>query len=119
MAKLNIARLKERLAEMLAAWLEGAPSVNFKGIVRTELVAKEAAAETLENEIDDLEAQIRMKRDELEDLYTQINNDMVDVADGVRGDADYGDDSALYGAMGFVRKSERKSGLTRKTSKTT
>ena len=26
----------------------------------------------------------------------------------------YGDDSPLYGAMGFVRKSEKKSGLTRK-----
>ncbi len=26
----------------------------------------------------------------------------------------YGNDSPLYGAMGFVRKSEKKSGLTRK-----
>lgn len=40
---------------------------------------------------------------------------MVNVGNGVRGDAAYGDDSLLYGAMEFVRKSERKSGLTRKT----
>lgn len=33
---------------------------------------------------------------------------------GVAGNADYADDSPLYGAMGFVRKSERKSGLTKK-----
>ena len=33
---------------------------------------------------------------------------------GVAGDSAYGNDSPLYGAMGFVRKSEKKSGLTRK-----
>ena len=32
----------------------------------------------------------------------------------VAGNPDYGNDSPLYGAMGFVRKSEKKSGLTRK-----
>jgi hypothetical protein len=32
----------------------------------------------------------------------------------VAGDPAYGNDSPLYGAMGFVRKSEKKSGLTRK-----
>ena len=36
------------------------------------------------------------------------------VVNGVVGDPAYGDDSPLYGAMGFVRKSERKSGLTKK-----
>jgi len=34
---------------------------------------------------------------------------------GVAGDPAYGNDSPRYGAMGFVRKSERASGLTRKT----
>lgn len=33
---------------------------------------------------------------------------------GVIADEEYGSDSALYEAMGYVRKSERKSGLTRK-----
>jgi hypothetical protein len=32
----------------------------------------------------------------------------------VLGDPAYGPDSALYEALGYVRKSERKSGLTRK-----
>jgi len=38
---------------------------------------------------------------------------------GVAGDPAYGNDSPLYGAMGFVRKSEKKSGLTRKKKPTT
>jgi hypothetical protein len=34
--------------------------------------------------------------------------------DDVTGDPAFGPDSSLYEAMGYVRKSERKSGLTRK-----
>jgi hypothetical protein len=34
------------------------------------------------------------------------------VVNGVIGSPDYGPDSDLYGAMGYVRKSQRKSGLT-------
>src|SRR5687767_6029612 len=33
---------------------------------------------------------------------------------GVVGDDEFGDDSALYEALGFIRRSERKSGNTRK-----
>ena len=40
------------------------------------------------------------------------------VGQGVAGSLDYGDDSSLYEAMGFVRKSEKKSGLTRKKKST-
>lgn len=36
------------------------------------------------------------------------------IKNGVVADPEYGDDSALYEALGFVRKSNRKSGLTRK-----
>lgn len=36
------------------------------------------------------------------------------IVNGVLADSEYGDDSALYEAMGYVRKSERASGLTRK-----
>ena len=38
------------------------------------------------------------------------------VVDSVKGDPAYGEDSDLYAAMGYVRKSARKSGLTRKKS---
>ncbi len=37
---------------------------------------------------------------------------------GVAGDPAYGNDNPLYGAMGFVRKSEKKSGLTQKKKPT-
>jgi hypothetical protein len=37
------------------------------------------------------------------------------VVNGVKGDPNYGDDSDLYDAMGYVRKSAKKSGLTKKS----
>ncbi len=36
------------------------------------------------------------------------------IVNGVIGDPNFGPDSALYEALGFIRKSERKSGLTRR-----
>ena len=36
------------------------------------------------------------------------------IKNGVVADPEFGDDSALYEALGFIRKSARRSGLTRK-----
>ncbi len=64
--------------------------------------------------IADLESELKMKRDVRDDKYVALNEKRSKVGTGVAGSPDYGDDSPLYGAMGFVRKSEKKSGLTRK-----
>ena len=71
----------------------------------------------------------RQRLDDLEDQITQAQADR-DRADadflvkaqqvvaGVLADSTEGPDSALYEAMGYRRKSERKSGLTRKRNPT-
>ena len=64
--------------------------------------------------IADLESELKMKRDVRDDKYVALNDKRSKVGMGVAGDPAYGNDSPLYGAMGFVRKSEKKSGLTRK-----
>ena len=60
------------------------------------------------------QSELKMKRDVRDDKYVALNEKRSKVGQGVAGSPDYGDDSPLYGAMGFVRKSEKKSGLTRK-----
>lgn len=114
MAAINIKMLKEKVEKMLSAWFEGARDVKFMNISREDLAAKNTAAESLEGEINELRALTKMKEDELANMYLDINNTTVSVRNGVSGDPNFGDDSVLYGAMGFVRKSERRSGLTRK-----
>jgi len=59
-----------------------------------------------------------MMKDVRDDKYKALDQDRSKIGMGVAGDPAYGNDSPLYGAMGFVRKSERASGLTRKKKPT-
>ena len=115
MAKVNNREVREQCNRMNDAWVEGAKTVEFNGISQTELAADIADAANDDAEIADLEAQLNMKRDVRDGKYVALNAKRSNVGKGVAGSPDYGDDSPLYGAMGFVRKSDRASGLTRKT----
>ena len=103
------------LIEMtVAALREFAPNETFGGVTldsfetlanvceqdRTNLVNHENAGKGLIVKRDNDDAAALAKR-EL-------------IVNGVIGDPNFGPDSALYESLGFVRKSERKSGLTRK-----
>lgn len=114
MANVNVKRVKEQCGVMYDAWTEGASGVEFNGITPLSFKTDIGAANTADNEIDTMEAQLKLKREVRDDLYAALDDKRVKVGQGVAGSADYGDDSPLYGAMGFVRKSERKSGLTKK-----
>ena len=107
--------IKKRAVKMNDAWKEGAPTVEFMGVKQADLNSNIADIEAKEQNLDDLRAQIKMLEDKVSDDYAALDDKLVDVGNGVRGSRDYGDDSPLYGAMGYVRKSDRASGLTRKT----
>ena len=115
MAQVNVKKVKEQCAVMNDAWVEGAPTVDFNGISQATFLADIDAAAAADGEIGDLEAELKMKREVRDDLYVALNDKRSKVGLGVAGSAAYGNDSPLYGAMGFVRKSDRASGLTRKT----
>lgn len=115
MAKVNVKEIKERVKKINDAWAEGAPDVEFGGVTRADFEAEIEAGENLEQELADLEAQAEMKRAQIESKYSNTNGLSVRVVNGVRGDFNFGPDSPLYGAMGFVRTSDRASGLTRKS----
>lgn len=113
--KVDKKSIKKRAVKMNDAWKEGAPDVEFMGIKQADLDAKITNVETKESMLDDLRAQVKILEEEITDDYGDMDDTIVNVGSGVRGNKDYGDDSPLYGGMGFVRKSERASGLTRKT----
>ncbi len=114
MPKINNKEIKVRITRMSDAWSEAAAGVEFSGIGLPNFVQNIEAAATIEREIADLEAQVQMKKDQRDKKYSELQSDSVRVADGVKGDKNFGPDSPLYGAMGFVIKSQRASGLTRK-----
>lgn len=70
----------------------------------------------------DIRRQIQLLQSQLDDLDSRL--DITDkanlgitelVVNGVRGSRKHGPDSPLLGSMGYVRKSERKTGKTNRT----
>lgn len=104
----------ELLEETVAALREFAPETAFGGI---KLDAFEPDVEVCRQDRKDIVDHdnagkgLIVKRDD-DDEAALAKRELI--VNGVIGDPNFGPDSALYEALGFVRKSERKSGLTRK-----
>lgn len=105
---------EERMHRVLNALKTLAPDRKFgnKGVGELETqVGKSLAPRRRLTELADEGIEQQALR-ESEDINTLK---MIDsIVAGVVADDEFGPDSALYEAMGYVRKSERKSGLTRK-----
>jgi len=104
----------KKCEKTLNAVTEIAPDVAFGGMKAADYEVKVQAMRDARAVVEDLEARAsaaRAHRDlvDLEGLEAEAL-----VVNGIVGDKNYGPDSPLYGATGRKRKSERKSGLTRK-----
>ncbi|MBS1792918.1 MAG: hypothetical protein JSS81_03645 [Acidobacteria bacterium] len=110
-------RYKEMFERALNALRNMAPETKFKGITLADFAAQVERSLATRRHLDDLDDQtvIGLIDRETEDEKTLAM--LADIVDGVVGHEDFGDDSALYEALGFVRKSQRKSGLTRRKRK--
>jgi hypothetical protein len=106
--------IRDRVMKMNTAWAQGAPTVAFRKIKQVDFQADINAAAAAEQELADMEAQLQMKRVDIENRYKKLGEDANNVREGVEGHDDFGKDHPLIEAMGFVRSSARKSGLTRK-----
>lgn len=113
---LNNKQIRARVTKMNNAWAQGAPTAVFNGITQAAFQADIQGAATDDQEIADLEAQVKLKKAARDERYRRISANSVRVRDGVEGHADFGPNHPLYEAMGFVRTADRKSGLTRKTN---
>ena len=105
---------EETIQKALSALRDLAPDAKFgnKGLAELETQAEKSMLPRRRLlEIENERAEQMAMRD-TEDGKTLM---MIDkIVGGVINHDDFGDDSALYEAFGFVRKSQRKSGLTRK-----
>lgn len=105
---------EEKMNKMLNAWRTLAPEKTFGGMTLAEfeaLVNDALEARTTVAALDDTRTQAIAVRDNCDTVFLQKAQLVVN---GVLADPSEGDDSALYEAMGYIRKTNRKSGLTRK-----
>jgi len=110
----NPRKTELKMERILNAWETLAAAKTFGGLTLTQFQAIAAPARAARERIDDLEDQLTEAFTDRSQADDQVREKMEDIVNAVRGDLTEGPDSALYQAMGYTRKSERKSGLTRK-----
>lgn len=104
----------EKLSRLEQAWQDLAAEKSFGGMTLTEFKAKAQpsldAREAVQVAVTQMvDATTRRQAADVETLQlVQL------VVNSIKGDPELGDDSALYEAAGYVRRSERRSGLSRK-----
>lgn len=108
----------EKLEETELGWEQLAPADTFFGKTLADYRARVQLSRDARTLIASLEQQLQTAKNECKDV-DKVNLALEkNVAKAIAGDVRYGDDSDLYEATGRVRKSERKSGLTRKKNGT-
>jgi hypothetical protein len=101
---------------ILDAWGELAKTATFNGMTLAQYTAAVQPSFDARTKITNIETDLKAAMDDRDavDVTTQQVNDLV--VKSVVADKNYGDDSALYERFGYVRKSTRASGLTRKAN---
>jgi hypothetical protein len=105
---------EKKIKDIKTAWRTLRPTKKFAGLTVDEFEARTKASADARIEIEKLEKKMTEQID-LRQKADIVSLEWCDkVVKSVVGDVDEGDDGELYEAMGYVRKSERGSGLTRK-----
>lgn len=105
---------EERLQRILEAWRRLAPDKSFGGMTLAQFEALAAPSLNARRRISELEDELTREQTNRDHADDTLAPKLQQVIDGVRADPTEGPDSALIEAMGYTRKSERKTGLTRK-----
>jgi hypothetical protein len=111
-------KTKNKARQFRTAWTELVPNTSLGGMTLPEFNESISVLDTLQGEIDALLTQLDAKRAERSIEEARIRDQLDMVATSIRANPQYGRDSAVYSAFGFIRQSQRKSGLIRKTSPT-
>ena len=118
MPKVTPRKIEEKIDRTLNGWEQMADTKSFGGMdlaqFRTVIAPSKEARERIEDLEDQMTQAIAQREAADEISLAAIQR----VVNGVLADPTEGDNSALYEALGYTRKSDRKSGLTFKKKKT-
>jgi len=114
---INPKQVETKIEDVTNAWETLAKTASFGKMTLAQYKTKVQASLDARDAIKDLEAQLAAAQTERDTADRDSLEATQLVINGVKGDADFGEDSSVYGAMGYVRKSARKSGLSRNKKK--
>jgi len=107
-----------RREQFVSSWRQHAPDETFANRSLAQFEAETAAATEVRERIKAAQTQLAGLIGERKNADLAMNDLMILIAHAVRGNPEYGENSPLYRALGFVPKNERKSGLKRNTPAT-
>jgi hypothetical protein len=110
--------IEEKLEKTLNGWRTLAPNKSFGGMTLAQFEAAIAPSLTTRQRIKDLENQLEEAKADRDTADGVSLRKAQLIVNGVLADPEEGPDSPLIAAFGYTRKSERKTGLTRKSKKT-
>ena len=105
--------------QVVSAWETLAPTKSFGGMTLAQFKVKVKPSLDVRDEINTLDNQAidaGTRRDDADVISIETT---LLVVNAVKGDPEHGEDGALYAAMGYIRKSDRQSGLSRKAQTAT
>jgi len=110
---------EQKLSTMINVWETLAPTKSFGGMTLDEFKTVTAPSRAARDHLADLEAQTTQAINDREAADTVSLAKAQQVINGVLADPTEGPDSSLYEGFGYTRKSDRRSGLSRKNNPTT
>jgi hypothetical protein len=113
MSKYSSTALTRKRAQFLSSWAEYAQGKSFAGMTLAEFEVKSKEPLDVRKDLGDARTKVSgllLKREKADDT---LNEDLLLIAHAIRADKDLGEDCQLYRSLGFVPKSERKSGRRR------
>jgi len=103
----------QRIAD---AWKTIAPEATFAGMTREQFETRVKPALDVREQLASLDSQRIAKVEQRDDADRAALEVTQMVINAIKGDPNYGPDHPLLQSMGYVRKSARWSGLTRKSN---
>lgn len=108
----------EKLNKLVQAWQDLGADKSFAGMTLAEFKAKVQPSRDARDAVKDTESKMTDATTWRDISDVETLRLMQLVVNSIKGDPAVGDDSSLYEAAGYVRRSERKSGLRRQSKKT-
>ena len=109
--------IEAKMMKVLNAWKTLAPEKQFGGMTIKEFEAQVNTSLTPRQRLIALDDEVKQQQAARDAADEKTMNDIQYIVAGVLADPTEGANSALYEAMGYIRRQNRKSGLTRKKVK--
>jgi hypothetical protein len=113
------AEVERRAEQLIHAWESSCPEQSFAERTLEQIKQELKACFETKEKFAAAEAQWQAARQERNTAYEKAMELLQWVVNSVKGHPKYGENSAVYTAMGYVPKNERRSGLTRRRERQT